>query len=96
MPALSLTHPSFSTFHSNTTTIPAEITSYIIKYTIIDTHPLLIGGGVGIRRAYHAVASVSRTLRIIYLGHPYPAAAKHRTTTLIHLNISNALYFNDL
>jgi hypothetical protein len=37
MPALSLAHQSFSTFHGNTTAIPAEITSHIIKYA--DTHP---------------------------------------------------------
>lgn len=48
------------------------------------------------RRAHHAVASVSRALRMIYLGHPYPAAAKHRTTAPIHLNIGEALSFDDL
>jgi len=96
MPAISFAHQSFSTFYGNTTTILAEITSHIIKYTIADTHLLLIGGGVGIYRAHHTVASVSRTVRMIYLGHLYPSAAKHRTTILIHLNISEALSFNDL
>jgi hypothetical protein len=33
---------------------------------------------------------------MIYLVQPYPAAAKHRTTAPIHLNIGDALYFNDL
>jgi hypothetical protein len=32
---------------------------------------------------------------MIYLVQPYPAAAKHRTAP-IYLNISDALYFNDL
>jgi hypothetical protein len=95
MPAISFARQSFSTFHGNTTAIPAEITSHIIKYTIADTHPLLMGSGVGIRRAHHAVASVSHAVRMIYLGHPYPSAAKHRTTTPIHLNIGEALSFND-
>ena len=96
MPAISFARQSFSTFHGNTTAIPAEITSHIIKYTIADTHPLPMGGGVGIRRAHHAVTSVPRAVRMIYLGHPYPSAAKHRITTPIHLNIGEALSFNDL
>jgi len=95
MPTISFARQSFSTFYSNTTTILAEITSHIIKYTITDTHPLLIGSGVGICRAHHAVASVSHAVRMIYLGHLYLSAAKHRTTILIHLNISEALSFND-
>jgi hypothetical protein len=33
---------------------------------------------------------------MIYLGHPYPDAAKHRTTAPIRLNIGEALSFNDL
>jgi hypothetical protein len=31
-----------------------------------------------------------------YLGHPYLTTAKHRTTALIHLNLGEALYFNDI
>jgi hypothetical protein len=35
-------------------------------------------------------------LRIIYLGHPYPTTAKHRATAPpIHVNVGEALYFND-
>lgn len=44
MPALSLTHQSFSTFHSNTTAIPTEITSHTTKYAIADTQLLPMGG----------------------------------------------------
>jgi hypothetical protein len=72
------------------------ITSYIIKYAIADTQPLPIGGGVGMRRAHHPIASVSRTLRMIYLYHLYPTTAKHSIIAPIHLNIGEALYFNDL
>jgi hypothetical protein len=96
MSALSLTKQSFSTFHSNTAAIPAEIASQIIGYAITDTQLLPIGGGVGMRRAHHLVASVSGALRMIYLSLPYPTTAKHKATTPIHLNISEALYFNDL
>jgi hypothetical protein len=55
-----------------------------------------MGGGVGMRSTHHPVASISCTLRMIYLGLPYPTTAKHKATTPIHLNISEALYFNDL
>jgi hypothetical protein len=91
MSALFLTNKSFSTFYSNITTIPAEITSQIIRYAIANTQLLPMGGGVGIRRAHHLVASVSRTLWIIYLGLPYPTTAKHKATALIHLNIGELL-----
>jgi hypothetical protein len=57
MPAISLARQSFSTFHGNTTAVLAEITSHIIEYAMADTHPLPMGGGVGTRRAHHAVAS---------------------------------------
>jgi hypothetical protein len=96
MSALSLAKQSFSTFHSNTTAIPVEITSQIIGYAIADTQLLPMGGGVGMRRAHHPVASVSGALRMIYLSLPYPTTAKHKATAPIHLNIGEALYFNDL
>jgi hypothetical protein len=96
MSAFSLANLSFSTFYSNTTAIPAEITSQIIEYVITDTQLLPIGGGVGIRRAHHPVASISGALRMIYLSLLYPTTAKHKATTLIHLNIGEALYFNNL
>jgi len=96
MSALSLTKQSFSTFYSNTAAIPAEITSQIIGYIIADTQLLPMGGGVGIRRAHHPVASISGALQIIYLSLPYPTTAKHKATAPIHLNIGKALYFNNL
>jgi hypothetical protein len=96
MSAISSTPTSFPTFHSGTTTIPAEITSHIIEYVIADTQLLPMGGGVGMRRAHHPLASTSHALQTNYLRHPYPTTAKHRTTAPIHLNLGEALYFNDL
>ena len=96
MPTLSPTITSFSTFHSSTTAIPAETTSQIIECVIVDAQLLPMGGGVGMRRAHHPVASTSHALRTNYLNHPYPTTAKHRKTALIYLNLSEALYFNDL
>jgi hypothetical protein len=48
-----------------------------------------------VQLAHHPVASVSGALRMIYLSLPYPTTAKHKATTPIHLNIGEALYFND-
>ena len=96
MSTLSPTSTGFSTFHSSTTAIPAEITSHIIEYVIADTQLLPMGGGVGMRRAHHPVASTSHAMRTNYLRHPFPTTAKHRTTAPIHLNLGEALYFNDL
>jgi hypothetical protein len=50
-------------FHVNTTAMPAEITSHIIKDAMADTRPLPMGGGISMRGAHHAVASVSHALR---------------------------------
>ncbi len=96
MSALFPTTTSFSTFHSRKAAIPAEITSHIIEYVIADAQLLPMGGGVGIRRAHHPLASTSRALRTNYLSHPYPVTAKHRTTAPIRLHLGEALYFNDL
>jgi hypothetical protein len=96
MPPLSPPPTTFSTFHSSTTAIPAEITSQIIECVIAEAQLLPMGGGVGMRRAHHPVASTSHVLRTNYLSHPYPTTAKHRTTAPIHLNLGEALYFNDL
>jgi hypothetical protein len=96
MSALSLANQSFSTFHSNTTAIPAEITSQIIRYAIINTQLLPIGGRVSIRKAHHSIASISGALRMIYLSFSYLTTAKHKATAPIYLNISKALYFNNL
>jgi hypothetical protein len=55
-----------------------------------------MGGGVGMRRAYRPVAFVLGALWMIYLSLLYLTTAKHKTTALIHLNIGEALSFNDL
>ncbi|PMD64524.1 uncharacterized protein K444DRAFT_660315 [Hyaloscypha bicolor E] len=89
-------HDSQSAKALITTAIPAEITSQIIECVIADAQLLPIGGGVGMRRAHHPVASASHALRTTYLSHPYPTTAKHRTAAPIHLNLGEALYFNDL
>jgi hypothetical protein len=93
MSTLSLTPLGFSTFYSSTTAIPAEITSHIIEYVIVDTQLLPMGGGVGMRRAHYLVASVSHALRTNYLCYPLPTTAKHRTTARVYLNLGEALYF---
>jgi hypothetical protein len=54
-----------------------------------------MGGRVSMRRAHYPVASVSGALRMIYLSLLYLITAKYKVTVLIHLNISEALYFND-
>jgi hypothetical protein len=87
MSALFPTTTSFSTFHSRTAAIPAEITSHIIEYVIADAQLLPMGGGVGIRRAHHPLASTSRALRTNYLSHPYPVTAKHRTTAPVRTSL---------
>ena len=71
MSALSLANQRFSTFHSNTAAIPAEITSQIIGYAIADTQLLPMGGGVGMRRAHHPVASISGEEETFRWGNSY-------------------------
>jgi hypothetical protein len=69
----------------------------VIEYVIADAQQLLMGGGVGIRRAHHPVASTSHALRANYLSYPCPTTTtKHRTTAPIYHNLGKALYFNDL
>lgn len=55
-----------------------------------------MGGGVGMCRAYYPVASTSHALRTNYLSYPYLITAEYRIAALIHLNLGEALYFNDL
>jgi hypothetical protein len=83
--------PCHAVFHGNTTAMPAEITSHIIKDAMADTHPLPMGGGISMRGL--------TTQWVLYrapYANPYPAAAKYRTTASIHLNIGEALSFKDL
>jgi hypothetical protein len=84
----------FSTFHSNTTALPAEITLHIIKYASAD-QLLPMGGGVSTHRAYHPVASVSRALRTLYFEQPYTTAAEGRAPA-VRCNIGGAVHFDDL
>jgi hypothetical protein len=80
---------SFSTLHSLTTALPAEITLQIIKYVSAGTQLDLMGGGLGSHRVYHPIASVSRALRRLYLSQPY-------STAPVRYNIGEVLHFNDL
>ncbi len=90
------TPPTFHTFHSNTTAIPAEITSQILGYIVADARPSPLGGGVRTHAAHHPVASVSRAFRSIYLNHPYSTSTEGRETTPAKLRIGEALEFSDL
>lgn len=89
MPAKLDVMENFSTFHSNTTALPAEITLHIIEYVSAGTQLLPMGGGLGSYRAYHPVASVSRALRKLHLAQLYPIAR-------VRCNLSEALEFSDL
>jgi hypothetical protein len=67
------------TFHGCTTTLPNEITKItknIIQYVIAEAQPPPLGGGASTRDSPHPLASVSWTLRSIYLNHPYHAPNK--------------------
>ncbi|KAH6667700.1 hypothetical protein B0J14DRAFT_170414 [Halenospora varia] len=86
----------FHTFHSNTTAVPAEITTQILNYIVADAPPPPLGGGVTTRSAHHPIASVSQTFRSIYLDHPYSTSTKGRATAPIKLRIGEALEFSDL
>ena len=90
------TPPTFHTFHSNPTFIPAEITSRILGYVIADSRPSPLGGGVRTHAAHHPVASVSRAIRSIYLNHPYSTSTEGREITPVKLRIGEALEFSDL
>ena len=88
--------PTFYTFHSNTTAIPAEITSQILSYIVTDARPLPLGGGIRAHTAHHPVASVSRAFRSVYLSHCYLSSTEGRETTPIKLRIGEVLDFSDL
>jgi len=90
------TPPTFHTFRSNTTFIPAEITSRILGYVVADSRPSPLGGGVRTHAAHHPVASVSRAIRSIYLNHPYSTSTEGREITPVKLRIGEALEFSDL
>jgi len=76
----------FDTFHSNTTALPTEITTQILRYIVADARLSPVGGGVRTHAAHHPVASVSRAFRSIYLDFPTP----------VKLRIGEALEFSDL
>lgn len=96
MAALPATIQTFSTFHSSTTALPAEISLDIISYASPNMLVLPMGGGVGMRRAHHSIASVSRALRQLYLSQPYPARAEERAMAPVRCRIGSALHFADL
>ncbi|KAH6675960.1 hypothetical protein B0J14DRAFT_587719, partial [Halenospora varia] len=72
------------------------ILSTILNYVIADAQPLPLGGGVRAHRAHHPIASVSHSLRSIYLDHPYPISAEDNATAPVRLHIGEALEFSDL
>jgi len=76
----------YDTFHSNTTALPTEITTQILRYIVADARLSPVGGGVRTHAAHHPVASVSRAFRSIYLDFPTP----------VKLRIGEALEFSDL
>jgi hypothetical protein len=85
---------TLSTFHGSDNALPPEITLIILRYVLDGTELLPIGGGVSARNAHHPIASVSRALRELYLGLPYPA-----TTNKAHplrYNIGEVLDLDDL
>ncbi|KAH8663698.1 hypothetical protein BGZ60DRAFT_74150 [Tricladium varicosporioides] len=83
-------------FHSNTTVVPAEITTQILSYIVADARPLPLGGGVTTHSTHHPIASVSQTFRSIYLDHPYSTSTTSRATALVKLRIGEVLEFSDL
>ena len=87
---------SFSTFHSNTTALPTEITTQILGYIVTYARPSPLGGGVRTHAAHHPVASVSSAIRSIYFNLPYSTSTKGRETTPAKLRIGEALEFSDL
>jgi hypothetical protein len=93
---LSCPTQSFPTFHGRTIAIPAEITVHLLRYVIADIRLLLLGGGASRRRSYNPVASVSVTLRKIYLDHPMTEDEPRARAAQTVLSIREALRFNNL
>jgi hypothetical protein len=85
-----------STFHSSSTAVPTEITDKIIQYVIADSQPLPLGGGVTARKAHHPVASVSQTLRSIYLNRLHHTLDKTKRRAKHQFKIGETLEFSDL
>ncbi|KAG9228960.1 hypothetical protein BJ875DRAFT_476148 [Amylocarpus encephaloides] len=92
----SLNSQTFYTFHTNTAAVPTEISTQILDYIIADAQPLLLGGSVKAHTRHHPIASVSQTLRSIYLDSPIFTSTKERPATLLRLRIGEALEFGDL
>jgi len=86
----------FHTFHSITTFIPAEITTQILNYIVADARWLSFGGGVTTHSTHHPIASVSPTLRSIYLNLPYSPSINSGATAPVKLRIGEVLDFSDL
>jgi hypothetical protein len=86
----------FSTFHSNTTALPTEITAQILSYVVANAQLQPLGGGVTTHSTHHPIASVSQTFRSIYLDHPYSPSTNGRATAPVKLKIGETLEFSDL
>jgi len=76
----------FYTFRSNTTIIPAEITTQILTYVVrtLSCHRITM------HSTQHLIASASRIL------FDQPTSATGRATALVKLKIGEALKFSDL
>ena len=86
----------FSTFYSNTTALPTEITTQILSYIVTNAEPLPLGGSVRTYSTHYPITLVSQTLRLIYLDQPYSPSPKGRATAPVKLKISETLEFSDL
>ena len=86
----------FHTFHSITNAVPTEITTQILSYVIADAQPSLLGGSITAHTTHHPIASVSQTLRAVYLDSPISTSTRERPATLFRLRIGEALRFGDL
>jgi hypothetical protein len=84
------------TFHSGMAALPNEITDHIIQYVIADARPRPFGGSVTARNTHHSLASVSQTLRLIYLSRPHYALDKTMRQPRSYFRIGEVLEFGDL
>jgi hypothetical protein len=84
----------FSTFHSNQQALPPEITLNILRNAFADTALSPMGGGVSSRNAHHPIASVSRGLRVLYLG--LLSMVETKELPLNCYRIGEVLAFDDL
>lgn len=84
----------FSTFHSDEVALPPEITLDILRHALAETILSPMGGGVNNRNSHHAIASVSRALRLLYLS--LPSTVEIRKLSPNRYKIGEVLAFDDL